>query len=137
VTRLLEVVDLRTQFLTPRGRVHAVDGLSFSLDAGNVLGIVGESGCGKSVTALSLMGLLPARQAEIAGGSIRYAGRELTTLSRRELEDLRGHEIAMIFQDPMTSLNPTLTVGDQIVEPLRRHLGLRRGAVGRRGGWPL
>ncbi len=132
MTRLLEVVDLRTQFLTPRGRVHAVDGLSFSLDTGRVLGIVGESGCGKSVTALSLMGLLPSRQAEIAGGSIRYAGRELTTLSRRELEDLRGHEIAMIFQDPMTSLNPTLTVGDQIVEPLRRHLGLGRSAARRR-----
>jgi len=123
---LLEVEDLRTQFFTRHGRVHAVDGISFTLDAGRVLGVVGESGCGKSVAALSLMGLLPAGRAAIVAGSIRYEGRELTALPRRELEDLRGREIAMIFQDSMTSLNPTLSIGEQIVEPLRRHLSLSR-----------
>jgi peptide/nickel transport system ATP-binding protein len=119
---LLEVQDLRTQFFGRHGRVHAVDGVSFSVDAGKTLGIVGESGCGKSVTALSIMRLLPARTAAIVGGSVVFDGRNLTTLSRRELEDVRGREIAMIFQDPMTSLNPTLTIGAQIVEMLRRHL---------------
>jgi len=129
---LLEVTDLRTQFFTRHGRVHAVDGVSFTLDVGRVLGVVGESGCGKSVTALSLMGLLPPRQAAIVGGSVRYDGRELTALGRRTFEDLRGREIAMIFQDSMTSLNPTLSIGEQIVEPLRRHLGMTRRDARRR-----
>jgi oligopeptide/dipeptide ABC transporter ATP-binding protein len=123
---LLEVDNLRTQFFARGGNVHAVDGVSFSVDAGSVLGVVGESGCGKSVMALSLMGLLPTRKAAIVEGSVRYEGRELTALRRRELEDVRGKELAMIFQDPMTSLNPTLSIGAQIVEPLRRHLGLSR-----------
>ncbi len=129
---LLEVENLRTQFFTRHGRVHAVDGVGFTLEQGGVLGVVGESGCGKSVMALSLLGLLPTRQAAIVGGSVRYAGRELTTLSRRQLEDIRGREIAMVFQDPMTSLNPTLSIGDQLMEPLRRHLGLGRQAARRR-----
>jgi len=129
---LLEVDDLRTQFFGREGRVHAVDGVSFAVDAGRTLGIVGESGCGKSVTALSIMRLLPARQAAIVGGTVRFDGRELTRLGRRELEDLRGREIAMIFQDPMTSLNPTLSIGAQIVETLRRHLRLGRDAARRR-----
>jgi oligopeptide/dipeptide ABC transporter ATP-binding protein len=129
---LLEVDDLRTQYFGRQGRVHAVDGVSFSLDAGRTLALVGESGCGKSATALSIMRLLPSRNAGIVGGSVRFAGRTLTTLGRGELENLRGSELAMIFQDPMTSLNPTMTIGAQIVETLRRHLGLNRGDAGRR-----
>jgi oligopeptide/dipeptide ABC transporter ATP-binding protein len=129
---LLEVDGLRTQFFTRDGRVHAVDGVSFTLEQGRVLGVVGESGCGKSVMALSLLGLLPPRQAAIVAGHVRYDGRELTTLGRRQLEDVRGREIAMVFQDPMTSLNPTLSIGDQLMEPLRRHLDLSRRAARRR-----
>jgi peptide/nickel transport system ATP-binding protein len=129
---LLEVEDLRMQFFGRHGRVHAVDGVSFSLEAGQTLAVVGESGCGKSATALSIMRLLPRRQAAIVGGSIRFADRDLAKLSRAELDVLRGHELAMIFQDPLTSLNPTMTIGGQIVETLRRHLGLSRAAANRR-----
>jgi oligopeptide/dipeptide ABC transporter ATP-binding protein len=120
---LLEVDDLRTYFKTRAGEVHAVDGVSFSVERGKTLGIVGESGCGKSVTALSIMGLLPP-SGRIVSGSIRFEGRELTTMSQRELEDIRGRQIAMIFQDPMTSLNPTLKIGTQIMETMQRHLDL-------------
>jgi len=123
---LLEVEDLRTQFSSREGRVHAVDGVSFAVEEGSTVAVVGESGCGKSATALSIMGLVPRPSGRVVGGSIRFAGRELTTLPRRKLEDMRGRELAMIFQDPMTSLNPTLTIGAQIVETLRRHLGLSR-----------
>jgi oligopeptide/dipeptide ABC transporter ATP-binding protein len=129
---LLEVDDLRTHFFTREGVVRAVDGVSFSVDAGRSLGIVGESGCGKSVTALSIMRLLPTPPARIVSGSIRFFGRELTTLTERELEDVRGRQIAMVFQDPMTALNPTLTIGTQIVEVLERHLGLDGEAARRR-----
>ena len=118
---LLEVNDLRTYFFTREGTVRAVDGVSFAVEKGKTLGIVGESGCGKSVTALSLMGLIPKPPAKIVSGSVLYEGRDLTTLSERQLEDVRGREIAMIFQDPMTSLNPTLTIGTQITETIRRH----------------
>ncbi len=118
---LLEVNDLHTHFFTREGVVRAVDGVSFSLEKGKTLGIVGESGCGKSVTALSIMGLIPRPQAKIVSGSVAYDGRDLTNLSEKKLEDLRGREIAMIFQDPMTSLNPTLTIGTQITETIRRH----------------
>ena len=118
---LLEVDDLRTHFFTREGVVRAVDGVSFSVEKGKTLGIVGESGCGKSVTALSIMGLIPRPPAKIVSGSVTYDGRELTTLSERQLEDVRGREIAMIFQDPMTSLNPTLTIGTQITETIKRH----------------
>jgi oligopeptide/dipeptide ABC transporter ATP-binding protein len=118
---LLEVTDLRTHFFTREGTVRAVDGVSFSVEKGKTLGIVGESGCGKSVTALSIMGLIPKPPAEIVSGSVMYEGRDLTKLSERQLEDVRGREIAMIFQDPMTSLNPTLTIGTQITETIRRH----------------
>ena len=124
---LLEVDDLRTHFFTRDGVVRAVDGVSFAVETGETLGIVGESGCGKSVTALSIMGLLPQPPARIVGGSIRFEGRELTSSPSSELEDVRGREIAMIFQDPMTSLNPTLTIGTQIIETLQRHLELSRG----------
>jgi oligopeptide/dipeptide ABC transporter ATP-binding protein len=123
---LLEVENLQTRFFVREGVVRAVDGVSFSVEGGRTLGIVGESGCGKSVTALSIMGLVPSPPGRIVGGSIRFEGRELTTLSDRQLEDVRGKEIAMIFQDPMTSLNPTLTIGMQITETLRRHQSMSK-----------
>jgi oligopeptide/dipeptide ABC transporter ATP-binding protein len=131
---ILEVNDLKTHFFTREGVVRAVDGVSFPLEKGETLGIVGESGCGKSVTALSIMGLIPKPPARIVGGSILFEGRELTKLKDRELEDIRGKEIAMIFQDPMTSLNPTIKISTQITEVLRRHLdvskeGARKRAV--------
>jgi len=120
---LLDVRDLSTHFFTREGVVHAVDGVSFSVDRGRTLGIVGESGCGKSVTALSIMGLIPKPPAKIVGGEVLFEGRDLTKLSERQLESVRGREIAMIFQDPMTSLNPTLTIGTQITETIKRHFG--------------
>ena len=123
---LLEVDNLQTHFFTREGVVRAVDGVSFTVEPGRTLGIVGESGCGKSVTALSIMSLLPQPPAKIVGGSVRFEGFDLAKLSERDLEDVRGHEIAMIFQDPMTSLNPTLKIGTQIVETMERHLGLDR-----------
>ena len=129
---LLSVDDLRTQFFTREGAVRAVDGVSFSVDKGGTLGIVGESGCGKSVTALSIMGLLPKPPAKIVSGSIEFEGRDLTRLSERQLEDVRGREIAMIFQDPMTSLNPTLKIGTQITEVLDRHFDMSKDDARRR-----
>src|SRR5919108_1741447 len=129
---LLEVSELRTHFFTREGVVRAVDGVSLAVEAGRTLGLVGESGCGKSVTALSIMGLLPQPPARIVGGSIVFDHRDLVTLGERALEDVRGREIAIVFQDPMTSLNPTLTIGTQIVEVLERHLGLGREAARRR-----
>ncbi|HEU5243185.1 MAG TPA: ABC transporter ATP-binding protein [Gaiellaceae bacterium] len=131
---LLEVSDLRTHFFTREGVVHAVDGVSLAIEAGSTLGLVGESGCGKSVTALSIMRLLPTPPARIVSGAVRFDGRDLTRLSERELEDVRGREIGMVFQDPMTSLNPTLTIGTQITEILQRHLGLDRRRARRRAG---
>ncbi len=122
---LLEVEDLRTYFKTREGEVHAVDGVSFTLEERNTLGIVGESGSGKSVTVLSIMGLVqpPGR---VVTGSVHFEGQELTTMKPRQLEDIRGDRIGMIFQDPMTSLNPTLTIGTQITETLRRHRDMSR-----------
>jgi peptide/nickel transport system ATP-binding protein len=119
---LLSVRDLRVVFQR-RGRrpVHAVDGISLDVEAGRTIGVVGESGCGKSVTSLAILGLLPKR-----GVQVRFAGRELFKLSDQELREIRGRELAMIFQDPMTSLNPVLTIGTQITEVLRRHFG-RKG----------
>jgi oligopeptide/dipeptide ABC transporter ATP-binding protein len=129
---LLEVRDLQTHFFTREGVVRAVDGISFSVERGQTLGIVGESGCGKSVTALSIMGLVPKPPAKIVGGEVLFQGRDLTTLSERALSDVRGPEIAMVFQDPMTSLNPTLTIGTQLVETLRRHTQVSRQEARRR-----
>jgi oligopeptide/dipeptide ABC transporter ATP-binding protein len=129
---LLEVDDLRTHFFTREGTVRAVDGVSFSVDKGKTLGIVGESGCGKSVTALSIMGLIPKPPARIVSGSVLFEGRDLTKLPERQLEDVRGRKIAMIFQDPMTSLNPTLKIRTQITETLRRHLDLSKDAARKR-----
>jgi oligopeptide transport system ATP-binding protein len=123
--RLLDVEDLRVQFETQRGTVHAVNGISFHVDAGETLGIVGESGCGKSVTSLALMGILPG-SGRVAGGTAMFGGRDLLAMTDKELRAVRGKEIAMIFQDPMTSLNPVLTVGLQITEVLRAHLGIGR-----------
>jgi len=124
VNTILEVRDLHTQFDTLDGVVRAVDGVSFDLERGETLGIVGESGCGKSVTALSILRLIPAETGRIASGSIRFDGEELTGLSEEAMKRLRGHRISMIFQEPMTSLNPVLTVGTQIAENVVRHLGL-------------
>jgi peptide/nickel transport system ATP-binding protein len=120
---LLAVDDLRVTFKR-RGRrpVHAVDGISFQAEPGQTIGVVGESGCGKSVTSLAILGLLPKRAVQIAG-SVELGGRQLLKLSDQELREIRGRDIAMIFQDPMTSLNPVLTVGRQITEVLRRHFG--------------
>src|SRR5215210_1725341 len=120
---ILEVNDLHTYFKTRAGEVRAVDGVSFELEAGKMLGIVGESGCGKSVTVLSLMGLVQPPGRVVAGTAL-FEGRDLLKMRGKQLEDIRGHEIGMIFQDPMTSLNPTLTIGTQITETLRRHLDM-------------
>ena len=128
---LLTVEDLRVEFWTQRGTVYAVNGVSFEIGAGETLGIVGESGSGKSVTALAILGILP-RAARVAGGHAQFGGRDLLTLSDRELRRIRGAEIAMVFQDPMTSLNPVLTIGRQLREAIETHLGLdRKGAEAR------
>ena len=129
---LLEVDNLKTYFFTREGAVQAVDGVSFQVEKGRTLGIVGESGCGKSVTALSIMGLIPKPPAKIVDGSVTFEGRDLTKLSERKLEDVRGRQIAMIFQDPMTSLNPTFRIGAQITETLHRHFDMSKGAARKR-----
>jgi peptide/nickel transport system ATP-binding protein len=129
---LLEVKNLHTHFFTREGVVRAVDGVDFEVEQGRTLGIVGESGCGKSVTALSIMGLVPKPPAKIVEGQVFFEDRDLTQLDERELEDVRGRDIAMIFQDPMTSLNPTLKIGTQLTETLRRHLRLSKHAARRR-----
>jgi oligopeptide/dipeptide ABC transporter ATP-binding protein len=125
---LLDVRDLRTQFPTRAGLVKSVDGVSFKIGEGELLGLVGESGCGKSITALSIMGLI-SQPGRIAGGSITFKGEELTTASPARMREIRGNDIAMIFQDPMTSLNPVYTVGEQIADALRLHRGLDRKAA--------
>jgi peptide/nickel transport system ATP-binding protein len=126
VNALLDVRDLHTRFDTDEGELVAVDGVSFQVRAGRTLAIVGESGCGKSVTALSIMGLLAQPAGRISAGSVRFEGRELIGLPQRELQDLRGSAMAMIFQEPMSSLNPAFTIGDQIVETLLRHRPITR-----------
>jgi len=118
---LLDVRDLRTSFYTDQGVVHAVDGVSFSVERGKTLGIVGESGCGKSVTALSVMRLVPERVGRIESGTVLFDGRDILKLKEREMQNVRGNSISMIFQDPMTSLNPVFTVGNQIAEVLHLH----------------
>jgi oligopeptide transport system ATP-binding protein len=125
---LLSVENLRVRFWTQRGTVHAVNGISFEIAAGETLGLVGESGCGKSVTSLALLGILP-RAGRIASGTARFGDRDLLQLTDGELRRIRGREIAIIFQDPMTSLNPVLTVGRQIREPLETHFGMDRKAA--------
>ncbi len=128
MSELLEVTDLQTQFPTRAGLVKAVDDVSFTIGEGELLGLVGESGCGKSITALSIMRLI-SKPGRIAGGSIKFRGEELTTATEERLREIRGDDIAMIFQDPMTSLNPVFTVGEQIAEALRLHRKLDRKAA--------
>jgi len=124
--RLLEVKNLKTYFFTDEGTVRAVDGVDLHIDKGETLGVVGESGCGKSVTALSIMRLIPQPPGRIVEGEIRYDGRSLVDLPASQMRKIRGKEISMIFQEPMTSLNPVFTVGEQIAEALRLHEGLGR-----------
>jgi oligopeptide transport system ATP-binding protein len=123
---LLEVNELKTYFYTPDGVVKAVNGVSYSLKDGEALGLVGESGCGKSVSALSLMRLIPTPPGKIVDGQVIFDGRDLLKLSDEEIRRIRGNDIAMIFQDPMTSLNPVLTIGRQISEALELHKGMSK-----------
>jgi len=124
---VLQVDDLRTHFFTAVGTVRAVDGVSYELKAGETLGVVGESGCGKSVSALSILRLVANPPGRIVGGAIRFQGRNLLELSEKEMESIRGNEISMIFQEPMTSLNPLYTIGRQVSEAIALHQGLSRG----------
>ncbi len=120
---LLNVQNLETRFKTPEGTVHAVNGVSFKLNEGETLGVVGESGCGKSVTMLSLLKLIPQPPGEIVAGKALFKGDDLIAMSPEEMRHVRGGQIAMVFQDPMTSLNPVMTIGKQLEEPLKLHLG--------------
>jgi oligopeptide transport system ATP-binding protein len=124
MARLLEVNNLITRFYTEDGVVHAVNGISYELNEGESLGLVGESGCGKSVSVLSVMRLIPSPPGRIDDGEVIYNGRDLLKISGEEMRSVRGREIAMIFQDPMTSLNPVLTIGRQMTEGLKLHLGM-------------
>jgi oligopeptide transport system ATP-binding protein len=123
---ILDVEGLATEFKTQDGIVHAVNGITFHVSQGETLGIVGESGCGKSVSVLSVMRLLPEPPARVAGGKVNFLNIDLLKTSKREMQNIRGSKMAMIFQDPMTSLNPVLTVGFQLSEPLRLHLGFSK-----------
>ncbi len=129
---LLEVSNLCTRFHTAEGTVYAVNGISFHINEGGTLAVVGESGCGKSVSMLSILGLIPTPPGDIASGAALYRGQDLLKKTETEMEDIRGKEIAMIFQDPMTSLNPVLTIGRQITEALRKHMSMDQGFAERR-----
>ena len=122
-TPLLQVENLQTEFQTPGGRVQAVRGVSFQVERGETVGIVGKSGSGKSVTSLSIMGLIPSPPGRVVGGSVRLDGEELIGKPARELQKLRGSRMAMVFQDPFSCLNPTMTLGAQVAEPIRLHQG--------------
>jgi oligopeptide transport system ATP-binding protein len=130
---LLDVRDLEVRFWTGRGIIHAVNGVSFDIAPGETLGIVGESGCGKSVTSLALLGILP-RAGRVTNGSAHFEGRDLIGLSDDELRTIRGKDVAMVFQDPMTSLNPVLTIGRQIREALETHFDMDKDEANRRSG---
>ena len=125
-SKLLEATDLEVVFRIRSGEIHAVNSVSFSLEPGEILGVVGESGCGKSVTMMSMLGLLPSPPAEVRSGTVMFDGQDLLKVSEDELRRIRGGDIGFIFQDPMTSLNPVFTVGFQLRETLRRHLGISR-----------
>ena len=127
---LLQIEDLRVDFATDHGWANVVDGVSFGVGAGEIVGLVGESGSGKTVTGLSVLGLVPSPPGRLSGGHVWFDGRDLTALSERALRDVRGNDISMVFQEPMTSLNPAFTLGDQIAETVRRHRG-----GGRRSAW--
>ena len=124
MSNLLEIEDLRVEFRTQMGTVKAVDGISYTVSAGETVAIVGESGCGKSMSALSVLRLVPSPPGEITGGRILFEGRDLLNLDEEEIREVRGGEISMVFQEPMTSLNPLLTIGTQLTESMRTHLGL-------------
>ena len=126
---LLDVKDLTCEFLTEEGPARAVDCMSFTVARGETVGLVGESGCGKSATALALMGLLPRPAGRVAKGSIRFDGEALLKVSEKRLRDLRGNRLAMVFQEPMTALNPVMVAGEQVAEVLRRHRGMDRKAA--------
>lgn len=123
---LLDIKGLETQFKTPDGMVHAVNGVSFTLKEGETLGVVGESGCGKSVTMLSVLGLIASPPGKVVAGEALYLDRDLLKMSKEEIRHIRGAQISMVFQDPMTSLNPVLTIGRQLEEPLMLHLGMTK-----------
>src|SRR6185437_13141835 len=123
---LLDVQGLKTYFFTRDGVVRAVDGVSFSVGRGETLAVVGESGCGKSVTSLSILRLIATPPGRTVEGRVMFGGRDLLALTEREMRDVRGNEISMIFQEPMTSLNPVLTIGRQVAEALTVHRGLTR-----------
>jgi oligopeptide/dipeptide ABC transporter ATP-binding protein len=129
VAKLLEVENLQTHFLTSAGLVKAVDGISYEVGQGETVAVVGESGCGKSVGALSILRLIPSPPGRIVGGIVRFNGRDLLTLSEEEIRRVRGREVGMIFQEPMTSLNPVLTIGLQLTETLRQHLPVSQEAA--------
>ncbi len=126
MAELIQVKNLRTSFFTSDGEVRAVDGISFRIEEGKTLGLVGESGCGKSVTALSIMRLIPSPPGRVVGGEILYRGQDLLKLNGTAMRKIRGNEISMIFQEPMTSLNPVFTIGNQIGEAIHLHQGLRK-----------
>src|SRR4051812_48456161 len=111
--QVLEIRNLQVNFFTDKGTICAVDGVNFSVGKGEIVGLVGESGCGKSVTSLAIMGLIPQPPGKIVGGSILFQGQDLTKMKKKQLRQIRGNEIAMIFQEPMTSLNPLFPIGDQ------------------------
>ncbi len=126
MSQLLEIEDLRVVFRTQMGTVKAVDGISYTVSAGETVAIVGESGCGKSMSALSVLRLVPSPPGEITGGRILFEGRDLLNLDEEDIREVRGGEISMVFQEPMTSLNPVLSIGVQLTESMRTHLGLTR-----------
>jgi oligopeptide transport system ATP-binding protein len=132
MSKLLQVRDLRTHFFTDEGVVKAVDGVSYDLEEGETLGLVGESGCGKSVSALSLLRLIPSPPGKIVGGEVIFEGQDLLKMDEDEIRHIRGNRIAMVFQEPMTSLNPVLTIGRQLTEGLELHLKMDRNAARRR-----
>ncbi|SFS65293.1 ABC transporter ATP-binding protein [Marininema halotolerans] len=134
---LLEIKEFKMHFHTDKGVVKAVDGIDLSVNEGEVVGLVGESGCGKSVTSLSVMGLVPTPPGKVEAGSIQLAGRDLTRLKRREWRQVRGNEVAMIFQEPMTSLNPVFTVGSQMIEAIRQHRQVGKKEARHRAGEAL
>ncbi|MBW8010146.1 MAG: ABC transporter ATP-binding protein [Chloroflexi bacterium] len=127
--RLLEISDLAVRFDTPEGTIHAVNGVSFSLNEGEILGIVGESGCGKTVTMLSILRLIPMPPGRIERGGVLFGGNDLVTVPENELRQVRGRRIGMIFQDPMTSLNPVMKIGKQVAEPLVEHLDIGKAEI--------
>jgi oligopeptide/dipeptide ABC transporter ATP-binding protein len=133
VTKLLEIEDLRVEFQSLHGVVKAVDGLAYHVEPGEIVAVVGESGCGKSVSALAVLGLVPSPPGRIRGGSIRFEGRDLLSLGPEEIREVRGRQISMIFQEPMTSLNPVLRIETQLTETMRHHLGLSRAEARARG----